>query len=375
MQHGVRLSSNGDYWQAVWRDASGQPRGKSLGPKSALSRRQASLACQRLAADFALNPGRREVSRAPRLGAFVVDFLAARPHLAKGSADAYRLAGDGLGEFAGDVRLDQLTPALAGRWHTALTAQGLAAATVAQRCRHARVMLNDAVERGLVARNPFKKLPLQPAVFERHWHQVQREDFTKILAAAPNAAWRSFLALQRLGGLRRGEALKAEWRHVDWAEHTLRLPPEILKTRRTGRGRIVPLEPELYRTLLEAHAEAPAGAQHIAPREQIGTNPNRAFAELLKGLGLTPWEDLFQTLRRNAVGDLRRLLNDPWLTTSIAGHSEQVERDFYLHLRPEDVAKVTGVGVDERLGQLVAAWPLLTDEQREAIWNIVEAGS
>ena len=64
----VTLASNGDYWQAFYYDAAGRRRARSLGPKSKISRRQAKVLCDRLAANHQLHPAKAGDGPAPRLG-------------------------------------------------------------------------------------------------------------------------------------------------------------------------------------------------------------------------------------------------------------------------------------------------------------------
>jgi len=86
-----------------------------------------------------------------------------------------------------------------------------------------------------------------------------------------------------------------------------------------------------------------------------------------------PWEDLFQTLRRNAVQDLRDMLKDPWAVTAIAGHSEEVERKYYLgRVRQADMDRITGADKNSDLDLLVATWKSLSPQARTEILAIVQ---
>lgn len=77
----VTLASNGSYWQAFYYDSLGRRRAKSLGAKSTMSRRQAKVACDRLAAEFHARPGRAGAEPAPRLGVFLAQYLKSRTDL------------------------------------------------------------------------------------------------------------------------------------------------------------------------------------------------------------------------------------------------------------------------------------------------------
>lgn len=93
--------------------------------------------------------------------------------------------------------------------------------------------------------------------------------------------------------------------------------------------------------------------------------------------GRRVWEDLFQTLRRNAVQDLREALKDPWAVTAIAGHSEEVERKYYLgHVRQADLDRITGTGGDDpQARELMQLWGKLKTEQRSKLLALLRAAT
>jgi hypothetical protein len=102
------------------------------------------------------------------------------------------------------------------------------------------------------------------------------------------------------------------------------------------------------------------------------SNQHSRFRTVLKKAGVLPWEDLFQTLRRNAVQDLREALKDPWAVTAIAGHSEEVERKYYLgRVRQADIERITGAAKDAELDLVLARWKSLSRETRERILSLV----
>jgi integrase len=361
----VNLNSNGQYWQAVYRDRAGRRRVKSLGPKAKVSKRQARLLCTKLSNDLqhsdatAIKPG-----ELPTLEQWVERFLGQKANLSKSAESSYRLAAKKLSVTIDPAtRIDHITSTDAADWAATLAKQNLAAATVANYARHVRCIFNEAVHQELLLRNPFQRLRTQPRNIERDWHYVDRKTFSRILRTAPNPGWRSFLALQRLGCLRVSEALAVEWGMIEWEHRTLALPSRLTKT---GKPRVVPLETELHSILKQA-SQCGEMKPHelIVSREHVvrcnRSNRHKILRAILRRLNIEPWEDLFQTLRRNGIQDLRALLKDPWAVTEIAGNSEAVQRKYYLgNLREEDVAKVTGRVYDRSLEAITSAWPSLS---------------
>lgn len=382
----VTLASNGSYWQAFFYDSRGRRKARSLGPKSQISRRQALVLCERIAVELHSQPQRADMGRPPSLQDWTDQFLALKPDLGTKARRSYRGAAERFAEFAGpQTRLDRITSAIAAEWVTLLASPGsrgdknekdtssLAPATVAHYCRHVRCMFNEAVHHGILITNPFGRVRTQPRKIERSWHYVDRATFTQVLDYCRNDGWKCFIALQRLGALRKGESLAVEWRMIDWNRRILTLPESVTKT---GQERMVPLEPALFALLESVRKSRASDSGLIVPLDEVDrrsdSNQHSRFRTVLKNAGITPWEDLFQTLRRNAVQDLRENLKDPWAVTAIAGHSEEVERKYYLgHVRSSDIDQITGKGRDAELEAITVTWPKLSRSARDAILAIV----
>lgn len=117
----VTLSSNGRYWQALYYDSIGKRRAKSLGPKKKLSRRQAKVACDRLAAELCLNPGRADSRHSPTLERFLDRYIDNRTDLKPATKDLYRQTKDYLLMFFdADLRIDRISRAMASDWCAAM---------------------------------------------------------------------------------------------------------------------------------------------------------------------------------------------------------------------------------------------------------------
>jgi integrase len=385
----VKLASNGAYWQACYYDSLGRRRAKSLGSKSEIGRRQALVLCERLAIELTARPQRADVGRAPSIAEWIETFITLKPDLGERAKHSYRQAAGKFMAFAGTAtRIDRITATVAAEWVTTLaaprvvTVQGKrvermpSPATIAHYSRHMRCILNEAVHQGVLTVNPFARIRTQPKKIERSWYYVSPELFGTILAACRNDGWRCFLSLQRFGGLRKGESLAVRWGMIDWRQRTLTLPESVTKT---GQERLVPLAPALYELLMSCrsgHVET----DFIVPTAEVDrrsdSNQHSRFRTVLKKAGVRPWEDLFQTLRRNAVQDLRDLLKDPWAVTAIAGHSEEVERKYYLgRVRQADMDRITGAAKDAELDLVIASWKSLPEQARAEILAVVRKHS
>ncbi len=391
-KHAVSLASNGKYWLARYYDSMGKRKGKLLGPKAKLGRRQALVLCERFAVELHSNPARADLSKAPTISKWIESFFALKPDLGPKARRAYLIAGQKFKSFVGEhTRIDRITPAIAAEWVTRLSEpastnnanivgkdqKSLSPATVAHYCRHIRCLLNEAVHQGILIANPFARIRTQPRKIERNWHYVPRELFSRILDACPNTGWKCFLALQRMGGLRKGESLATKWGMIDFTRRVLTLPETVTKT---GQERIIPLDPELFALLQTVKATRDASVSDVVPTSDVDrssdSNQHSRFITILKRAKVAPWEDLFQTLRRNAVQDLRETLKDPWAVTAIAGHSEEVERKYYLgRIRQGDLDRITGIGSDKQSAELMDLWARLTPDQQSKLLALLRAAT
>ncbi|MBP3556317.1 MAG: tyrosine-type recombinase/integrase [Thermoguttaceae bacterium] len=190
----------------------------------------------------------------------------------------------------------------------------------------------------LIERNPFSGLKRGSFKNKRRETFVSRADYAKLLDACPNQETRTLIALYRIGGLRKEEALRAEWRDVDWegGRMLVRSP----KTARIGKPtRIIPLFPEL-RAELEALWElVPVGGSPYVIAE--GRNPNTVWKRVERVVfwsGLPRWERLIQNMRSSRSNEVYRdfgsIAEAEWI-----GHNESTAREHYLHALEEEYVR------------------------------------
>ena len=302
----VRLSSNGRYWQALFYDSMGRRKAKSLGPKKSVSKRKAKTLCDRLAAELLLSPAKADAEKPMSLDDYTQRYMRSRTDLQHATLELYRLTIEYLlGFFGGETRIDRITRAMAADWRTGMATgeltlhrkhRRLAEASVCIHVRNARTMFNYAVREDLIPFNPFDRLKGTAAEPDKEWKYVTKDELGRLLDACPSRGWRALIALCRLAGLRRGEALELPWSAVDWRERRL-----TVIAQKTGRRRHVPIESKLYALLLECFEQAAEGEVRICPISRFGLWRN--FQVIRKRAGLPRWKDAFQVLRRNCETD------------------------------------------------------------------------
>jgi len=334
----VTLSSNKKYWQAFYYDSTGRRKAKSLGPKKELSKRQAKVMCDRLAADFQLNPGHAGQQKSWRLNDYIERYLHSRTDLDSSTLELHQLTTRYLlAFFSPNIRIDTITRAAASDWRTALAKGRLtktskpAEATVCLHVRNAKVIFNYAVKDDLLLFNPFDRLKGTSIEPDKNWRYVTLDELNKLLEACPNESWCLLLALCRLAGLRQGEALSLPWSAVDWEHRRLEVIAE-----KTGRRRHVPIEPGLYNMLLKAFSAASDRQKLIIPTDSIErSNLWRDFGVICKRAQLERWPDWCQVLRRNRETDWAQEF--PQYAVSVwIGHDISVSAQYYLQI-PEQL--------------------------------------
>ena len=284
-----------------------------------------------MATTLAERPGMSYNKTPPRLGVWLDYFVAERQDLKRATIQVYQQTGKRLVDhFGAERRIDRIDKVDAAAWHNTLPEN---LATRAKHARSAKSMFAYAVSLDLIPDNPFKNLRSNAPRKMAEWHYVSERDLHKILAACKTPGWRNFIALMRLGGLRRGEALRLEWGDINADVRTMLVKPEGYEGTKQ-RLRTVPVVPDLYDILQ---------ANHAGERVCDGVGPNnidRDMRVILKHAGVEPWEKLCHTLRKNLESDWLAKF-PPLDVASWLGHSLKVAYDHYHQTTAEVMARAT----------------------------------
>ncbi len=365
------LSSNGEYWQAFYYDSNGKRRAKSLGPKKKLSKRQAKVLCDRFAAELHLNPVRTGNNQSPTLERFLERYINNRTDVKLTTKDLYMQTKKSLLMFfSGNVRIDRITRAMTADWRAAMANGKLVLnqkgkknkeVTVCIHVRNAKTAFNHAIREDLIVFNPFDHLKGNTREPDKNWKYLSIEELDKLLDSCPNWGWKLQIALCRLAGLRRGEASSLTWSDIDWQNHRLKVIAE-----KTSRQRIVPIEPKLYVSLLDAFGQAKNGEERICA---ISKNCLwRNFQAIRKQAGLQRWKDAFKVMRRNCETDWAQRYPQYAVSTWI-GHGIEVSARHYLQVPEELYQKVAAINDTETATKLPqnrvegTTWPNRSDSK------------
>ncbi len=209
-------------------------------------------------------------------------------------------------------------------------AKPLAINTIKRRTGLCRQIFKQAIEDGLISRNPFVGMSTSVRSNKERQHYIPIDVFSKVLEKAPNATWRSLLVLARLGALRiPSEAQGLKWEHIAWEAKRISIVASSKTEHHAKRAvRILPLLPAIETELLKLFAEAEEGAEYVFPNIQADTNLRKGLTVMIQRAGITQWPKLWQNLRASGATDFAKSLPSH-VAAAICGHTEQIAKEHY----------------------------------------------
>ena len=229
--------------------------------------------------------------------------------------DIYNRSKRNLLDCFGDVDATLVKPSDAREFWRWLLEEGsqakgsLASNTAKQRLRFARAFFEQAVEDGLIGKNPFKINGLTTTQSAAEKEYIPRLAIEKVIKHCPTAQWKTLFALARTIPVRIPSEIKElAWSDIDWAENRLLIHSP--KTRKIGKSaRYVPIFPLLAKWLGVLFDEAEKDAIYVLPNIRTHSNPATTAAKYVKKAKIKPWIDkpwvnFWNSLRATTETDL-----------------------------------------------------------------------
>lgn len=237
-------------------------------------------------------------------------------------------------------------------------AKPLAINTIKRRTGLCRQIFKQAIEDGLISRNPFVGMSTSVRSNKERQHYIPIEVFSKVLEKAPNATWRSLLVLARLGALRiPSEAQGLKWDHIAWEAKRISIVASSKTEHHAKRAvRILPLLPAIETELLKLFAEAEEGAEYVFPNIQADTNLRKGLTVMIRRAGVMQWPKLWQNLRASGATDFAKNLPSH-VAAAICGHTEQIAQEHYWTITDGDL-DIAMDKLSPKLAQKLAQMPV-----------------
>lgn len=335
----VRLYRDADGWRAVYYDFRGLRRFVRIVATDETDAREKVHRIQRaILADPTLrDPTARPAAPVPTLAEWW-DTWSAGATVSTRTMQGYRHQWAMLmRHFGKATALDVITPDDAAAWAKSLQdgRELISARSIVGRCK---TLFREAVDRGLIASNPFARVRTGLPVVDREWTYTDRAAAARLIGAAGPVVAR-WLALCRWGGLRPGEARRLLWGDYDEPRRRLKVRGRTTTRTTKDRLRIVPVTPELAALLTPP---GPSTARIVAgAKATLDAAVRTAFARArVTADPRTP----LHSLRRSRATDLLADGIDVATVARIQGDSPIVVMRHYHTVTPAVERSITGLG-------------------------------
>lgn len=211
--------------------------------------------------------------------------------------------------------------------------------SVSTNCRKSKQFFTEAVERGLIAVNPFRKMKgLQEIRNEARLRFMTPEQAALVLKACPSAEWRAIFSLARFGGMRPKEIIGLCWEDVRWDRNLIHLHGAKGRHRQGARMRDVPLFPEVAVALREVLAGRSKTTGRVVLGYDSESNLGVPMSRIIADAGIEDWVRVFLNLRSTRSTELAERgipIQDfcRWL-----GHTPKVALEYYMQVRSASYA-------------------------------------
>jgi integrase len=270
-------------------------------------------------------------------------YIASRTDVKPDTATVWKRTRNHLVAFFGEEReFKMVTIGDAKDFRLHLLRKKLADNTVRRTCGIAKQFFEDAIDRDLITKNPFKHrdIPTSTSGNSERQFLITRDMTEALIEVCPNAEWRLIVALSRYAGLRcPSEHLRLRWGDIDWDRGRMNVTSPKTEHHEGKGSRTVPIFPELRPHLEAMFDAAPDGAEYVLPSyRDRGKNFRTRLERIIKRAGLKPWPKLFHNLRASCQTELEDSFPShvvcAWL-----GNSEAVARKHYLQVTDDHFEK------------------------------------
>ncbi len=225
-----------------------------------------------------------------------------------GTISNYRQVETLLKEYFENTRVAEVSPnETKAFWAWMRKEKSLADNTCRKHFQRCRQTFDDAIEQGVIVRNPFRVSEIKITVGVAAKKYIEAADIESVIEFIPadKTEWRLLFSFARYVGCRMpSEIEQLTWNDIDWGANTILIRSPKTK-RYEGRGqRKVPIFAEIQSLLLQ-HAEAVApGTVFVFPTLRSHKNLSTTAKKFVQGAGFEVWPEFWNSLRASRETDL-----------------------------------------------------------------------
>ncbi len=235
-----------------------------------------------------------------------------------------------------DKRMDSVTSNDAVEFFDyMLTTAGVNENAAKGRLSKVRQMFNNAMERDIITRNPFKLSSHSVSVGAAKKDYIPEATILEAVKHCTTHEWKLLMMFSRFVGCRiPSEIREFTWADVNWEKNTILLKSP--KTERRGKAsRLVPIFPELKPYLEKQFELAEDGELYVFPTLRKHTNAATTAKKFVEYAGFVPWDKFWNALRASRETDLMDLVGlrraCQWI-----GNSPKVAMSNYALMKSTD---------------------------------------
>ncbi len=279
------------------------------------------------------------------LAAFVDGYIAKRTDIKASTWSVMDQTRKNLKAFFKDKLMTEVTKADTQDFRRWLSSHKLLGEnTIRRRIGVCRQFYNDAIDRELLTKNPFKdkKMPVAVRGNPERSYFVTREETAAVLEKCPDAEWRALVALARWGGLRTpSEPLALNWGDVCWDRGRFTVHATKTEHHENAGIRVVPLFPELEPYLLALWNNQGPAEPVIMRYRETRVNLRTQLLKIIGRAGLKPWPKLWQNMRASRETELCKQY-PMHVACAWIGHTKAVAAEYYLQVTEADFERAAG---------------------------------
>jgi integrase len=193
-----------------------------------------------------------------------------------------------------------------------------AGSTRAKHISRTRQYFDAAIDSGIISKNPFESFKCGSQHNPTRSHFVSREDYEKLMAAAPNQTLRTIISLSRIGGLR----IPSELRGLKWTDIEAE---KISITGHKTASRAFPMFPELKEELNALSRNRMNNGTVISYDGCL----TYALRQIIQLAGLKRWPRIWHNMRASRITELSDKFPVQVVSTWM-GNSPEIALRHYL---------------------------------------------